>query len=147
MAGFLEKYTKLSTYNPSVISKVEGGNSGWNGSTICPVNRQGSKKLAFNPIWLRTELIFCVPVTWVTPEAVEHLFQKPVFVLCGIWITDRQFEYCNLVVRKNTLAECFFQSPWCSVRCFWTTMFTIRCMLSGQSTSAYFLDLDQNLSS
>jgi hypothetical protein len=53
----LEKYTKSSTYNPSVISEVEGEISGWDGSPICPVNREESDELDFNPSWLRTELI------------------------------------------------------------------------------------------
>ncbi len=80
-------------------------------------------------------------------EAVERLSQKPVFVLCIIGIANRWFDNCYFIVRKNALAECILAISLVQHVVFLDAMLTTRRMLSRQSTDAYFLGLDQTLSS
>ena len=142
----LEKYLKLSTYNPSVIGEVEGGNSGWDESTICPMNRQRSKELDFNPSWLRTELILVYQWWGLRRRPWSVLFKNQYlfFVASGLPIGGLTI-VISFSERKPWQSE-FLQSPWSSVQHFWTAILTIRRMLSGRSTSAYFSGLDHTRS-
>jgi hypothetical protein len=38
-------------------------------------------------------------------EAVQHLFEKPVFILLGVWVTNGWLDNRDLIVRENALAK------------------------------------------
>ncbi len=51
---------------------------------------------------------FCVPVTGALAEAVQSLFEEPVFVLLSVGVAKGWFNNRDLVVWENALAKGIF---------------------------------------
>jgi hypothetical protein len=47
----------------------------------------------------------CVPVMGALAEAVQRVFEKPVFVLLCVMVANGWFNNCDLVVWENALAK------------------------------------------